>query len=203
MADPSGLAGPFWRVFPWDPAAPDGAPYSARFVPPFGSQTGGRFDLGDVPVLYLSEHPEHALAEMLARFRGKPIQPGYLRRHDTRRPGTYHPLALVEAYLPAELDNGLPDLGDPNTLSRLGIRPDALASHERRITQAISRELHGEGLAGFRWWSALGGDWHVTVLYLDRVDTRRIAYRAPDALSPDHPVVAAAARLLQMPVRGA
>jgi hypothetical protein len=63
MPDPPSLAGPFWRVFPWDPAAPDGAPYSARYVPPTGTQTGGRFDLGDVPVLYLAEQPEQALAE--------------------------------------------------------------------------------------------------------------------------------------------
>ncbi len=201
MATPPGLAGPFWRVFPWDGAAPDGAPYSARFVPPSGSQTGGRFDLGDVSVLYLSEHPEHALAELLARFRGKPLRAGHLRRHDSRSPGTFHPLALVEAYLPADLESGLPDLGDPDTLSRFTIRPDALASHDRRVTQAISRKLHGEGMSGFRWWSALGGDWHVTVLYLDRVDVRQIAYRAPAALSVDHPVVRAAARLLQMPLK--
>lgn len=200
MPGPPSLAGPFWRVFPWDPDAPDRAPYSARYVPPAGSQTGGRFDLGDVPVLYLAEQPEHALAELLHRFRGKPLRQGHLRRHDSRKPGTFHPLALVEAYLPAEVERALPDLGDPSVLSRLGIRPDHLASHERRTTQAISRKLHDKELPGFRWWSALTGDWHVTVLYLDHVDVDRIAYRAPGALSPDHPVVRETARLLHMPL---
>jgi hypothetical protein len=199
MPEPPGLAGPFWRVFPWDPAAPDGGPYSVRYVPPAGSQTGGRFDLGNVPVLYLAEQPEHAVAELLQRFRGKPLRPGHLRRHDRRSPGTFHPLVLVQAYLPGEVEGALPDLGDPVVLDRLGIRPDHLASQERRITQAISRKLHDSGLPGFRWWSALTGDWHVSVLYLDRVDVRRIAYRAPDPLSLHHPVVHAAARLLRMP----
>ena len=46
----------------------------------------------------------------------------------------------------AELERRLPDLGDPDTLSRFAIRPDALASHDRRVTQAISRKLHGEGM---------------------------------------------------------
>lgn len=200
MSDPLNLAGPFWRVFPWDPAAPDGQPFSARYVPPAGSQTGGRFDLENVPVLYLAEQPEHALAELLQRFRGRPLRQGHLRRHDSQSPGTFHPLSLVQAYLPTEIEREIPDLGDPAALSQFGIRPDHLASRERRITQAISRTLHDHGLPGFRWWSALTGDWHVTVLYLDHVDVRQIAYRAPDALSLDHPVVRATARLLHMPI---
>jgi hypothetical protein len=71
---PVAEAGPFWRVFPWDPAAPDGAPFSARYVPPAGEQTGGRFDPGTVPVLYLAESLEHALAEVLRRYTGKPLR---------------------------------------------------------------------------------------------------------------------------------
>jgi hypothetical protein len=142
MPGTPGVAGPVWRVFPWDPAAPDGAPYSARYVPPAGSQTCGRFDLGDVPVLYLAERPEHAVAELLQRFRGKPLRQGHLRRYDSRTPGTFRPLALVDVHLPVEVELALPDLGDPAVLDRLGIRPDQLASQERRITQAISRTLH-------------------------------------------------------------
>jgi hypothetical protein len=151
-------------------------------------------------VLYLAERAELALAEVLARFRGKPLRTGHLRRYDPRSPGTFYPLALVAAYLPAEIESALPDLGNPETLSRFAIRADTLASHDRRMTQAISRKLHTEGVSGFRWWSALGGDWHVTVLYLDRVELRQIAYRGPEALSLEHPVVRATARLLRMPI---
>jgi hypothetical protein len=200
MDRPTALAGPLWRIFPWDPLAPDGAPYSARFIPPAGSQTGGRFDLGTVPVLYLAEHSEHALAEVLQRFRGKPLRPAHLRRRDSRQPERVLPLALVEARLPLEVNAALPDLGDPAVLQRLGIRPDHLASRDRRTTQAISRALHDRGLPGLRWWSALSGDWHATVLYLDRVDVRAIVYGEPDALSIDHPVARETARLLDMPI---
>jgi hypothetical protein len=198
MTEAVGLVGPLWRVFPWDRTAPDGAPYSARFIPPAGSQTGGRFDLGTPPVLYLAEAPEHALAELLHRFRGRPLRAAHLLRRDARDPDLFHPLALVEAFLPAELAQALPDLGDPQMLLELGIRPDHLASRERRTTQAISRALYERGLPGFQWWSALHGDWHVTLLYLDRIGVSRIAYRAPEALSLEHPVVRTVARQLEM-----
>lgn len=194
------MAGPFWRVLPWVPAAPEGAPFSTRFVPPAGSQTGGRFDLGTVPVLYLGESPEHALAETLQRFRGRPLRRGHLRRRNPDSPGAWVPLALVEAQLPGELAAAFPDLGDPAVLQRFGVRPDHLASGNRRTTQAISRSLHDQNLPGFRWWSALRGDWHVTVLFLDRIDVRRIVYGQPDPLSLEHPTVRATAPLLQMPL---
>jgi hypothetical protein len=110
------------------------------------------------------------------------------------------PLALVAAHLPSEVEAQLPDLGDPAVLQHLAIRPDHLASRERRITQAISRMIHGRGFPGFRWWSALAGDWHGTVLYLDHVDVRQIEYQTPDPLSLEHPVVHTVARLLNMPL---
>ena len=42
-----------WRVFPWDAAAKPGEPFSSSYVYP--NQGSGRFDLRDVPVLYLAE----------------------------------------------------------------------------------------------------------------------------------------------------
>lgn len=139
---------PFWRVFPWDPHAPDGAPFSVRYLPPAGAQTGGRFDLGDPPVLYLAQ--------------------------------------------------------DPAVLVELDIRPDQLASHDRTVTQAISRRVHAAkaGYPGFRWWSALTGEWHVSVLFMDRVDPREIEYTSPEPLEIGHPAVQAAARFLRMPIPG-
>ena len=193
-------AGPFWRVFPWDPEAADGAPFSPRYVPPAGAQTGGRFDPGDVPVLYLAETPEHALAEILRRYTGKTLHPGHLRVRDERT-GLFHPRALVRAWIPPMVDRALPDLGDGATLHRLGIRADTLASADRDLTRAVARDLHARGVPGFRWWSALRGDWHVTVLFLDRVDARTVRYDTPDPLTVDHLAVRAAARLLDMTVR--
>src|SRR5438067_13341733 len=60
-----------WRVFPWDAAAKPGEPFSCSYVYP--NQGSGRFDLRDVPVLYLAEAAVHAVAEKLQRFRGQRI----------------------------------------------------------------------------------------------------------------------------------
>lgn len=198
-----GLRGPFWRVFPWDANAPPGAPYTPEYVLPAGAQTGGRFDLGTSPTLYLAlEDPAHALAEVLQSLRGKrQLRPGHLRRKARGRPGVFLPLALVESWMDASLYARLPDLGDPATLVRYGIRPDDLASRDRAVTQRISRTLHDQhDLPGFRWWSAFSGDWHVAVLFQDVVDSEAIRYGTPDPLHPRHPVVAAAAAELRVAV---
>ncbi len=198
-----GLRGPFWRVFPWDANAPPGAPYTAEYVLPAGVQTGGRFDLGTSPTLYLAlEDPAHALAEVLQSLRGKrQIRAGHLRRKVRGRAGVFRPLAIVETWLDRALHGALPDLGDPETLVRFGIRPDELASRERVVTQRISRRLHDDhGLPGFRWWSAFSGDWHVAVLFQDRVAPSAVRYRTPEPLHLAHPVVLAAASELKVSV---
>jgi hypothetical protein len=191
---------PFWRVFPWDPHAADGAPFSARYVPPAGSQTGGRFDMGHPPVLFLAQDPAHALTELLQAFRGTSLTPEHLLRADPNQPGTYHPLAPVETRRPQGVETGLPNLADPAVLVELDIRPDQLASHDRSVTQAISRRVHSApaGYPAFRWWSALTGEWHVTVLFLDRVSPEAIEYTAPVPLDLHHSEVQAATRFLKI-----
>jgi hypothetical protein len=193
--------GPFWRVFPWDAAAAPGEPFTPEYVLPPGVQTGGRFDLGDVSTLYLAlDDPAHALAEVLQDLRGRrELRPGHLRRRARGAPGVHHPLAVVRVRVRASLFALLPDLGDPVSLTRLGIRPDDLSSRDRATTQAISRSLHDEhGLPGFRWWSAFRGEWHVCVLFMDRVDAEDLRYEVPDVLDLAHPVVRAAAKELRL-----
>jgi hypothetical protein len=180
-----------WRVFPWDPHSPEGAPFSLRYVPPPGSQTKGRFDLGTIPILYLAETPEHAVAEMLRPFIGQRIASAHLV-------GAGRPLALVSVTLPPEISLGIADLTDPAVLLRYGIRPDTLASRDRARTQSISRSLHTAELLGFRWWSSLGGDWHATVLFLDRVPVVKLNYGDPEALSLRHPAVLEATHALNI-----
>jgi RES domain-containing protein len=191
---------PCWRVFPWNAGAADGAPFSARYVPPAGAQAGGRFDLGVPALLYLAQSPTHALAELLQAHRGKHLTSEHLVRSDPHEPGRYHPLSLVSATLPAEVEARLPDLTDPEVLLELDVRPDQLASHDREVTRAISRRVHAHSAAypGLRWWSALTGEWHATVLFLDRVDVRSIDYTSPEALDIGHPSVVEAARFLGM-----
>lgn len=193
---PAPLARAAWRVFPWDPQAPRGAPFSARFIPPV--QGSGRFDLGGAPlVLYLAESPAHAVGEVLQSFRGRHLGPAHLLRFGRG-------LAVVEVTLPAGLPARLADLTDPAVLVRHGIRPDALASRDVLRTQALAGRLHDAGLAGFRWWSSLSGDWHTLVLFLDRVPLDHLGFGTPEALSLSHPAVleSAAALGIRLHARG-
>jgi hypothetical protein len=181
----------FWRVFPWDPAAAPGEPFSPEYVVPAERQTKGRFDLGTTSVLYLAESPEHAVAEMLRPFTGRPLQGAQLL-------GAGRGLALVGVDLAHAAVTRCADLTDPAVLLRHSIHPDALASRNRATTQAISRSLFDAGLPGFRWWSALHGDWHALLLFLARIAPGEIAYAKPEHLTPAHPAVVAAAHDLKM-----
>ena len=198
-----GFRGPFWRVFPWNRTAAPGEPFTPEYVLPAGVQTGGRFDLGDAPTLYLAlDDPAHAVAEVLQDLRGRrELRAGHLRRRVRGVPGVYHPLAIVPTWVAAEVYDSLPDLGDPCVLARLGIRPDDLCSRDRPTTQAISRSLHDEhGLPGFRWWSAFRGEWHVAALFMDRVGPDGVRCGTPDPLHLHHPIVHAAAAELHLRV---
>lgn len=182
-----------WRCFPWDPDAAPGAPYSAAYLA--RGQTVGRFDLHDrPPVRYLAESPEHALGEMLSPFRGTPFHPAYLRQGG-------HRLALVGVRLAVTLVRRIPDCTDPAVLAEVGIRPDALAHHDRTRTQALARRLHERGAAtgspaGFRWWSALTGAWHTTVVFTDRERRGEVRFGEPRYLQLSDPGVVRALSLL-------
>lgn len=191
---PEGL--PLWRAFPWDPSAPGGAPFSAQSAPPTHLQTQGRFDLGAYggpAVLYLAETRAHAVAERLRGFTGRPLRPAMLRQ-DRRR------LALVKVVVPDPLVLRLADLTDPLVLAEYRIPPDALASDRRARTQGLSRAIYERGVPGFRWWSAIHGDWHTVVLFLDRVPLTELEIGTPRALTPGHAAVREAARVLRMPI---
>ncbi len=55
-----------WRVFPWDPAAQPGEPFSSSYIHP--SQGAGRFDIPGKLVVYFAETAVHAVAEKLASW---------------------------------------------------------------------------------------------------------------------------------------
>jgi hypothetical protein len=182
-----------WRVFPYDRAALLHAPFSASYI--HAGQTAGRFDLHDQPpVLYLAGSAEHAVGEVIQGYRGRGIGAAHLRRHG-------YPLALAAVTVVGDLAARIPDCTDPATLLRLEIRPDSLASHDRRITQAIARRLHAAGEVGFRWWSALTGAWHSVVLFSDRYRRGDLTFGSPELLSSAHEAVITAARLLGIAIR--
>jgi hypothetical protein len=161
-----------WRVFPWDPAAKPGEPFSPSYVYP--NQGSGRFDLSGKLVVYLAESAVHAVAEKLQRFRGQKID-----RKDLIESGK--PLALVECRL-GKLK--LADLCDPAVLVKHDIKPDVLASRDFTKTQALAAGLYKEGFSGLRWWSALSGDWHTIVVFQGEID-----YGTPEPLTIGHKII--------------
>jgi RES domain len=186
----SGSAGAalLWRAFPWDPAAKATAQFSPSYLQP--GQTSGRFDLHDrPPVRYLAESPDHAVGELLQGFRGGPIHAAHLKRHGL-------PLAIASVRLSPSLAARVADGTDPATLVRLQLRPDELAHHDRRITQAVARRLHDSGETGFRWWSALSGAWHSVILFTDHVNVGEISFDQPAILTLDHPALELATEVL-------
>lgn len=169
-----------WRVFPWDPQAKPGEPFSPSYVYP--NQGSGRFDLRDTPVLYLAESAVHAVAEKLQRFRGQRID-----RYDLIESGRQ--LALVECRVAAAVREKIADLCDPATLAQHDIAPDVLASRDITRTQGLAKALYADGYRGLRWWSALSGDWHTLVLFLARAGAAQLEYGEPEPLTLAHPAV--------------
>lgn len=176
-------------MFPWDRAAAPGERFSPEYVP--AAQGSGRFDLPEQPVWYLSESPVHAVCEVLQPFRSRPFHDAMLRRFD-------RPLALVEVQLPDDVSAAIVDLDDPRELVRLGLTPGTLASSDRTRTQAVAERVYAGGAAGLRWWSALSGDWHATVIFLDRVPVERLEIDTPEVLTRTHPAVVSACRWMAM-----
>lgn len=182
----------FWRVFPWNPEVGEGRLFSPSYVPPTTGR--GRFDLPVAcsPVLYVAESPEHAVAEAIQPWRNRPLREAHLRRAG-------HPLALVGVQLRRTEAAELVDLCDPNSLRRLGVAPDEIASRHRRTTQPIAASVWDSGDVGLRWWSSFWGDWHGVVLFTARL-RRRIRFGRPEVLSGDTPAVREAAAALGMPL---
>lgn len=196
--------GVLWRAFPWDRTAPDGAPFSLRSVAPGFRQNYGRFDQhGSPSVLYLAESPAHALTEVLRGLKHHPLDPAERHRitpDDLSTP--WGPRAIVSVRLPGPVADAVPDFGSGEVLARYGVRADELCSRDRRVTQAAARRIyeHPDAVPGFFWWSALHGDWHVVLLFLDRVGLDELEFGDPEALTIGHPAVAEAAEVLGLDV---
>jgi len=179
-----------WRVFPWDDAARPGERFSPAHVPtPSGR---GRFDLplDRSPVLYLAETPDHALAELLQPWRGRPLQPAHFEHGGC-------PLSLVEVHVGEDMPRGVMDLCDPDVLARAQVAPDVVASRHRHLTQPVAAAAWDAGHCGLRWWSTFWGDWHTVVLFVERLGPS-LQFGEPVALSVESPVARRAAEMLGM-----
>lgn len=188
------MAHTLWRVFPWDPGADPGEPFSPEFLPRPSGQ--GRFDLPEgypSSVCYLAETPDHAIAEKIQDLRNRVFVDEYLFELGRR-------LAISPVELDAE--HAVADLCSPEELHRRGIAPDRLASRDRSVTQSIAAALHDDAsLAGFRWWSAFSGDWHTFVLFRDRLAPDALSFGEPTPLDASVPTLRTAAHALGIEVR--
>jgi hypothetical protein len=175
-----------WRVFPWDPRARAGGPYSPAYLPAQSGQ--GRFDLplqGTASSWYFAETPEHAVGEKIQDLRGQSLMDEFLLERGYR-------LALCSV----ELSDGVPiaDFCISSHLMERDVLPDRLAYRDRDVTRAIVRRLREADphLAGFRWWSALFGEWHTRVLFSDRLPANVLSFGEPEYLIPESPAVVGA-----------
>ncbi|MGQ0670666.1 MAG: hypothetical protein ACT4PO_13500, partial [Actinomycetota bacterium] len=125
------------------------------------------------------------------RFRGRRLSPAHLREYGLT-------LAVVPVTPAPSVIRAVADLTDPKVLHRLDLPPDVIASRDRRRPQAVARRLYGDGYSGLHWWSALMGEWHTTVLFLDpdRVPRRDLSFGTPEPLSLHHPGVVRCLELL-------
>ena len=177
-----------WRVFPWDPKARLGEPFSPSYQP--ATQGTGRFDLPGQSsgVIYTAEAPEHAIGERIQFFRGQVLD-------DSDLVVMGKALAISSAMLPQEVRDKLADLCDPHLLVRLRTGPDDIAARARRTTQRVAQAVFASGRSGLRWWSAFFGEWHTVVLFRERL-TAPLDWSSPEPLSLGDDRLREAAQLL-------
>ena len=173
-----------YRCFAWDERAKPGDPDSPLWFPrPF--QGEGRHDNPDLyGCLYLSDRSLSCVVEQLARFRGQRLSASIIRRRGL-------PLALAELTLADSAE--IVDLDDPVVLRREELRPSAVATRSRTVTQPQARVLHQTHprAAGLRWWSIYEAGW-MNVTLFDRAASA-LRLESVKALTIDDPAVLEAA----------
>src|SRR5262245_6073659 len=140
------------RCFAWNRRARPDEQDSPLWVPR-AFQGDGRHDNPDLyGCLYLADREVSAVVEQLARFRTQRLQAALLQRRGL-------PLGLA----PIELDDEAErvDLDDPHVLVRELLRPSAVATRQREVTQRQARSFHAgrPRTAALSWWSTFESSW--------------------------------------------
>ena len=151
-----------FRCFPWDRGAANGARGGAQWFPRL-LQGAGRHDNPLLyGCLYASGEPLSPVVERLARFRGRQLTPDKLVSFGL-------PVALATLELSDEAQ--LVDLDDPAVLVREELKPSAVATNERSLTQMQAGSLFERHprTAGLLWWSTFESLWANVTLF-DRAD---------------------------------
>jgi hypothetical protein len=173
-----------FRCFAWNAGAAEADQDGPLWFPRMFQGEGRHDNPERYGCLYLADRPLSALVEQLARFRGQRLTAALLRRRGL-------PLALAEL----ELDRAaaLIDLDDPAVLVRERLRPSAVATRAREVTQPQAHGLYERHrrAAGLRWWSTYESRW-TNVTVFDRAASALTA-RSVRALTIDDAAVAEAA----------
>ena len=173
-----------FRVFPRAPEARAEHPGGALFVPRF-DQGGGRHDNPEsYGALYLSRGRVAPVAEHLRALQARTIRD----RHLVRDGGRLSLASLDETAL-----GDLLDLDEPTNLVERSLRPSAVATAVRDVTQPMALAIYEEGVSGFEWWSTIEASWINVTLFEDRVAGRLEEIGEPEPLTLDHPAVREAA----------
>jgi hypothetical protein len=176
-----------WRVFPWDPEAKPTEPGGALLFPRSFQGVGRHDNPKRYGCLYAGVSAASAVAEILAQFRGQPLNDAMLAVGGAE-------LAAAPLELPD--DALLVDLDEPRVLQRERLRPSQVATRLRTATQAYAERLfeaHPDA-AGLRWWSTLESAW-INVTLFDRA-ARALSAGQPELLKIGHPAVTEAAEML-------
>ena len=146
------------RALPWDSGARQGEPGGPLWFPGQFQGHGRHDNPDDYGCLYVSADPVSAVAERLAPFRGSgALHPSVLEQGG-------RPLALASIEL-AE-DAAVLDLDDPAVLVREDLRPSAVATRRRAITQRQAAQVYErDAPAALRWWSTLESSWPNLTLF--------------------------------------
>jgi hypothetical protein len=176
-----------YRCFPWDERARTRSPGGPLWFPRELQGNGRHDNPAAYACLYVTDREHAGVVEQLADFRGSRFGAFMLRLNGL-------PLALAAIELAD--DREVLDLDEPRVLVRERLRPSAVATRERTITQPQALRLfrkHPE-VAGLRWWSIHEARWGNVTLF----DRARTSLRLNDVreLKPgDRAVVEAAAFL--------
>jgi len=175
------------RCFAWSTRARPEREGGALWFPR-AFQGDGRHDNPSVyGCLYLADREVSALAEQLARFRGRSLRPEFLYRRGL-------PLALAAIELPDQAQ--VIDLDEPEVLAAHDLRPSLVATRSREVTQPQALGLYRRHrfAAGVRWWSVFESLW-ANVTIFERAASR-LTLQEVRQVELDHPAIVEAAELL-------
>jgi hypothetical protein len=163
------------------------------YIPPQGA---GRIDSPErtYDVLYAGSSPVGVCAEVF--YRGSHRQQW--------NAGMLRPLPRGERRVLAsyELSDRAPicDLNDPREMIRQGLGPPAIATRERRVTQAwASRIFSKHAFYGIAWWSHCDARWTTFGVW----DRSAIASFGIAELSLTHPAIVEAAEIMDVRIQAA